>query len=92
MNPKKEGMKMKKTRILAGILTASLAVTALAVPAMADQMSVTVQTEAVTARGGQGRMPGNGMQNGPQAQNPGNGRKNGPQAQNPGNGNTPCPC
>ena len=80
---------MKKMhKIGAGILTVSLLVTAMALPAMAEngQSTDSAATVAamVTARGGRqgGQMPGNG--NNRQGQMPGNG--NNQQGQVPGNG------
>ena len=89
-------------RTLACVLGVSLLLTAMAVPALAEEQNTVpqIQSSDVTAKGGrpgngrmqngpQGQMPGNGNQNqnGPQGQMPGNGNQNGPQGQMPGNGN-----
>ena len=74
-------------RTLACVLGVSLLLTAMAVPALAEEQNTVpqIQSSDVTAKGGR---PGNGrMQNGPQGQMPGNGNQNGPQGQMPGNGN-----
>ena len=90
-------MRKNTKKILAGALMISMMLTALVLPALADNTGSSMEGTAATlqARGGrnqggpQGRMPGNGQNgNGPQGQMPGmpgnNQNGNGPQGQMPG--------
>ena len=81
---------MKHIRMIAGVLSVSLLLTAAALPAMAEEdysAAVTASMSAGNQRGGQrgpqGQMPGND-QNSPQGRMPG-GNGNGAQGQMPGN-------
>ena len=84
---------MKTKKILAAILAIALLLTALVIPAMAEETTNTAQSAAVTAKGGpQGQMPGNRNQNGPRNQQGGMGGSNmPPQGQMPGNGSQNAP-
>ena len=82
---------MKK--ILAGMMALAMLLTALALPAMAEEQTASAAASVTAKNGHRGGQPGNGAagqqpgngQNAPRDQQPGNGQ-NAPQGQQPGNG------